>query len=332
MFRSATFKLTSWYLAIIIAISLLFSVVIYTIASREVATRIDDWQSASSYSTSRFLAIREQQLHRAEANLIASLAITNITIWTIGGIGSYYLARRSLRPIKEAHEAQSRFTSDASHELRTPLTSMKAEIEVALRDPKLNKSEMRELLSSNLEEVDKLTKLAQTLLQLSRLDHNALTYEKLPLKKLLASVKDRFKNADRTIVISSESAHKVWGNRASIEELITILMDNAIKYSPAGSTIRITTISKKHMAGFEIVNSGPGIAPTALPHIFDRFYRVDSARSNSSKNGYGLGLSLAKKIIELHGGELTVSSAINADTTFRVLLQKTSASKRQAFN
>lgn len=332
MFRSATFKLTSWYLAIIIAISLLFSVVIYTIASREVATRIDDWQSASSYSTSRFLAIREQQLHRAEANLIASLAITNITIWTIGGIGSYYLARRSLRPIKEAHEAQSRFTSDASHELRTPLTSMKAEIEVALRDPKLNKSEMRELLSSNLEEVDKLTKLAQTLLQLSRLDHNALTYEKLPLKKLLASVKDRFKNADRTIVISSESAHKVWGNRASIEELITILMDNAIKYSPAGSTIRITTISKKHMAGFEIVNSGPGIAPTALPHIFDRFYRVDSARSNSSKNGYGLGLSLAKKIVELHGGELTVSSAINADTTFRVLLQKTSASKRQAFN
>lgn len=332
MFRSATFKLTSWYLAIIIAISLLFSVVIYTIASREVATRIDDWQSASSYSTSRFLAIREQQLHRAEANLIASLAITNITIWTIGGIGSYYLARRSLRPIKEAHEAQSRFTSDASHELRTPLTSMKAEIEVALRDPKLNKSEMRELLSSNLEEVDKLTKLAQTLLQLSRLDHNALTYEKLPLKKLLASVKDRFKNADRTIVISSESAHKAWGNRASIEELITILMDNAIKYSPAGSTIRITTISKKHMAGFEIVNSGPGIAPTALPHIFDRFYRVDSARSNSSKNGYGLGLSLAKKIIELHGGELTVSSAINADTTFRVLLQKTSASKRQAFN
>ena len=332
MFRSATFKLTSWYLAIIIAISLLFSVVIYTIASREVATRIDDWQSASSYSTSRFLAIREQQLHRAEANLIASLAITNITIWTIGGIGSYYLARRSLRPIKEAHEAQSRFTSDASHELRTPLTSMKAEIEVALRDPKLNKSEMRELLSSNLEEVDKLTKLAQTLLQLSRLDHNALTYEKLPLKKLLASVKDRFKNADRTIVISSESAHKVWGNRASIEELITILMDNAIKYSPAGSTIRITTISKKHMVGFEIINSGPGIAPTALPHIFDRFYRVDSARSNSSKNGYGLGLSLAKKIVELHGGELTVSSAINADTTFRVLLQKTSASKRQAFN
>src|SRR5688500_947562 len=129
MFRSATFKLTSWYLAIIVAISLLFSVVIYTIASREVAMRIDDWQSASPHSQSRFLAIREQQLHQAEANLIFSLTITNITIWTIGGIGSYYLARRSLRPIEEAHEAQSRFTSDASHELRTPLASMKTEIE-----------------------------------------------------------------------------------------------------------------------------------------------------------------------------------------------------------
>lgn len=329
MFRSATFKLTSWYIAIIVAISLLFSVVIYTIASREVAMRIDDWQSASSYSQSRFLAIREQQLHRAEANLIFSLTITNIMIWTVGGIGSYYLARRSLRPIKEAHETQSRFTSDASHELRTPLASMKTEIEVALRDPKLSKSEMRELLSSNLEEVDKLTKLAQTLLQLSRLDHNALTYEKLPLKKLLSSVKERFKNADRQIIISSEKVPKILGNRASIEELITILVDNAIKYSPTGSTITVNMMTKKSMAGFEIINAGPGITPRALPHIFDRFYRVDSARSNSSKNGYGLGLSLAKKIVELHGGELTVSSAPNANTTFKVLLPKASSEAKK---
>ena len=328
MFRSATFKLTSWYLAIIIAISLLFSVVIYIIASREVASRIDDWQSVSPYSRSRFLAVREEQLHQAEANLIFSLTITNITIWTIGGVGSYYLARLSLRPIKEAHEAQSRFTSDASHELRTPLASMKTEIEVALRDPKLSKQEMRELLSSNLEEVDKLTKLAQTLLQLSRLDHDALTYEKLSLKKLLSSVKDRFKNADRRIIITAENTPKILGNRASIEELITILMDNAVKYSPSGSSIYVRVISKKQMAGFEIVNSGPGIAPAALPHIFDRFYRVDSARFNSSKNGYGLGLSLAKKIVELHGGELTVSSAVDADTTFKVLLQKSSGVKK----
>lgn len=328
MFRSATFKLTSWYLAIIVAISLLFSVVIYTIASREVAMRIDDWQLASPYDGgTRFQALREQQLHQAEANLIFSLTITNITIWTIGGIGSYYLARRSLRPIKEAHEAQSRFTSDASHELRTPLASMKTEIEVALRDPKLSKSEMRELLSSNLEEVNKLTKLSQTLLQLSRLDHDALTYEKLPLKKLLLSVTARFKNSNRTFVVSSEKLPKVLGNRASIEELATILIDNAVKYSPPGSTIYITPISKKHLAGFEIINSGPGIAPAALPHIFERFYRVDNARTNGSKNGYGLGLSLAKKIVELHSGELTVSSALNADTTFRVLLQKVSSAK-----
>src|SRR6266496_3454320 len=144
MFRSATFKLTSWYLAILVAVCLLFSVIIYTSASREVVARIDDWQATPLYKINepRFITLREQQQHQVEANLVVSLAVANVAIWTIGGIGSYYLARRTLHPIEEAHEAQSRFTSDASHELRTPLASMKTEIEVALRDPDISKQEL----------------------------------------------------------------------------------------------------------------------------------------------------------------------------------------------
>src|SRR5690606_24862255 len=109
-------------------------------------------------------------------------------IWLAGGVGSYYLARRTLRPIEEAHEAQSRFTSDASHELRTPLASMKTELEVALRDPALNKEEMRELLVSNLEEVDKLTKLSQNLLQLSRLEQENIQLERVVLREVISGV------------------------------------------------------------------------------------------------------------------------------------------------
>jgi two-component system sensor histidine kinase CiaH len=329
MFRSATFKLTSWYLAIIIAVSLLFSVVIYIIATNEVSSRIDNWQTTPLYSInkSRYLTFREQQIHQAEANLIFSLAMSNVAIWTLGGFGSYYLARRSLKPIEEAHEAQSRFTSDASHELRTPLASMKTEIEVALRDPKLSKPEMRELLASNLEEVNKLTRLSQTLLQLSRLDHVGLQREKILIYEVAESVIERLDKYEKRVELTGNKSLKLVTNKASLEELITILIDNALKYSPEGSKIRMNLLTKKHMVGFEIINEGEGIDAEALPHIFDRFYRVDSSRSTTNIKGHGLGLALAKKIVEVNGGDLSVSSAPQHETTFRVFLQNLSESK-----
>jgi len=332
MFRSATFKLTSWYLAILVAVCLLFSVIIYTSASREVAARIDDWQATPLYKLNepRFFALREQQQHQAEANLIASLAVANIAIWTLGGIGSYYLARRTLHPIEEAHEAQSRFTSDASHELRTPLASMKTEIEVALRDPDITKKELRELLKSNLEEVDKLSRLSHMLLQLSRLDHSNIILEKVSLLDAARSVIDRLDKEGKRIELTGHSSHKVLANRSSVEELMTILLDNALKYSPEDSKVQMNLLAKKQLTGFEIINEGEGIPAESLPHIFDRFYRVDSSRSTGSKKGYGLGLSLAKKIVELSGGELTVSSAPQQVTTFSVFLQSLSKNKAKS--
>lgn len=329
MFRSATFKLTSWYLAIIIVVSLLFSLVIYTIATNEVVARIDSWQSSplEPMVQSKFLSFRDQQIHQAEANLVFSLTVANLAIWTLGGFGSYYLARKSLTPIEEAHEAQSRFTSDASHELRTPLATMRTEIEVALRDSTLSKQEMRELLSSNLEEVNKLTKLAETLLQLSRLDHKGLSREKVSLRDIAETVIARVDKSNRRVVLSKGKSPKVIANTASIEELMTILIDNALKYSPSTSIVRMNLLTRKQFAGFEIINEGEGISAEDLPHIFDRFYRVDSSRSNGSTRGFGLGLSLAKKIVELHNGELTVTSARGHDTTFQVLLQNLSENK-----
>lgn len=322
MFRSATFKLTSWYLAIIVAVCLLFSVVIYTIASNELIARIQDWQTTPYYSNqSRFLIFREQQVHQAEANLILSLAITNVAIWTLGGVGSYYLAKRTLRPIEKAHTAQSRFTSDASHELRTPLASMKTELEVALRDRSLTPSEMRELLASNLEEVNKLTQLSHTLLQLSRLEQASISREKVALQKLAKTTIQRFGEAGKRIALSGGS-YTIVANQPSLEELLTILLDNALKYSPEGSKIHLNFVAKKQMAGFEVTNSGKGIPAQALPHIFERFYRVDRSRSSGDTNGYGLGLALAKKIVELNNGDLSVTSGAGAETTFQVYLPK----------
>lgn len=331
MFHSATLKLTAWYLAILVAISLLFSIIIYTIASSEIDTRIGYLERNARpgfiINQNRFEVLRSTQVREAEMNLIASLVITNVFIWVAGGIGSYYLARRSLTPIEEAHEAQSRFTSDASHELRTPLASMKTEIEVALRDPNITNQEMRGLLTSNLEEVNKLANLSQNLLQLSRLEHDGFTLEHVELTALAKTVAKQLDKSDARIAIEGEQHIVAHGNTSSLEELMTILLDNALKYSPADSQIQVRFVQPKRLIGFAITNEGDGIPAEVLPHIFDRFYRADSSRTSDSKKGYGLGLSLAKKIVELNHGELTVTSGKNQATTFQVLLPRFSKDK-----
>lgn len=320
MFQSATFKLTVWYLGILVAVSLLFSIVIYGIASREITARIDVVQARFG---PEYLLVRDDQVHQAEANLILALAITNISIWIIGGIGGYYLARRSLQPIEEAHEAQSRFVSDASHELRTPLASMKTELEVALRDNSLSKSEAKELLASNLEEVNKLTELSGTLLKLAKLETNSIKSERVPLQSTIQTAVKRFgPDAKRIHIEKMLFPLDATANRLQVEELATILVDNALKYSTPESKIHISFIKQKQLAGFSVINEGEGIDPKVLPHIFDRFYQVEKSRTSHDEKGFGIGLSLAKKIVEVHHGELSVSSAPGASTTFTVLFPR----------
>lgn len=328
MYKSATVKLTGWYLLILMSISLLFSVIIYRVAESEVATRLDGLQAGiqresdiSSLPRYDYRALRARQADQAADNLFVSLLYTNILILAAGGIGSYVLARRTLRPIEHAHEAQSRFTSDASHELRTPLAIMKTELEVALRDPNLTKEEMKELLGSNLEEVNKLAQLSHTLLQLSKLDHSSFTKQRFALDEVARDVIKRCDKTGARVSFSPPPHHLlIDANQISIEELITILVENAIKYSPDDSAVHVTTTTRNKKACFEIKNSGKGIITSDLPYIFDRFYRADSSRTGGDKNGYGLGLSLAKKIVELHNGELSASSAKDQETTFTFLL------------
>lgn len=326
MFESATIKLTGWYLLILMSISLIFSVAIYQIASNEIGRRLEDVQSGlQSQVDLRFPAnfdfrqLRELQLHQANNNLLIGLAYSNLLILISGGLGCYLLARRTLKPLEEAHEAQSRFTSDASHELRTPLAAMRTELEVALRDPTTTKAEMRELLASNLEEVHKLSRLSHVLLQLSRLDHGNIEQTVLALQDAIQAATARF-DQSRLEVNVPDKPVRIEANGESIEELITILTDNAYKYSPAGSQIALALTKKASTAVLSITNEGRGIAEQDIDHIFDRFYRADASRTKGDKPGYGLGLSLAKKIVEIHGGEISVASTPDKFTTFSVTL------------
>jgi len=333
MFQSATLKLTAWYLAILMAISITFSVVIYQLNYREVSFRLENLQHSiiddvtvtgplSSYFTNYITGPNGPVLNesrKASNQMILSLVYINLGVFLAGGLGAYFLALRTLRPIEEAHESQSRFTSDASHELRTPLAAMKAELEVNLRDKNLSITEARELLKSNLEEVDKLIQLSRMLLHLSRLDHDKLEIDSVDVPALLDDTLKRHPAAAKRFVITSRKKAVTAANEPAISELMSILVDNALKYSPPGTPINIRIFTQRGQVGFEIKNHGKKIPDEILPKLFERFFRADTSRTNGAKNGYGLGLSIAKKIVDLHGGDLTVSST-DEETTFSFYL------------
>ncbi|HEV2412674.1 MAG TPA: histidine kinase dimerization/phospho-acceptor domain-containing protein, partial [Candidatus Saccharimonadales bacterium] len=163
MFKSATVRLTAWYALIIMFISILFSVSLYEVSLHELDDRLHQQMVFLLPRVPKIRAEIISQHNLGSHALLVDLVYFNLIVLVAATTASYLLARQTLEPIEEAHEMQTRFAADASHELRTPLTAMKSEIEVALRDGKLPLSEYQRLLTSNLEEVDRLVTLTNVL-------------------------------------------------------------------------------------------------------------------------------------------------------------------------
>lgn len=319
LFASATLRLTGWYLLILACISLLFSVIVYQVSTGEIERRLMRYQDRS-WSLMQPVpripvldSLRSSELAESKASVVGILVYVNVVVLTLGGGISYLLARRTLRPVEQAHEAQARFVSDASHELRTPLAAMTTELEVALGDPSLKKQEMREILASSLEEVQRLNKLSNMLLALSSGNSQALARQPFDLAASLERVVRRLDESSRITLQVPKKHHRVVGNQPAIEELLVILFDNALKHSPPTSDVTATLSVRDHRVFVRIANSGAGIRPEHLPRIFDRFYRADSARTS---NGHGLGLALARQISDMHGAGLAVKSTPDVTTEF----------------
>lgn len=311
-------------------ISIIFSIIIFQLNFHEVGIRLENLQQGllntptidlnpSIISTLDSSKLLQAQSEQAAIQMLLSLVYINVVILVAGGVGGYFLARRTLKPLEQAHEAQSRFTSDASHELRTPLSAMKTELEVTLRDQKLDPIEAREQLESNLEEVNKLIQLSEMLLKMARLDYDQMDRTQVDLVELLHAQLKLFPKSVKRFDITTRKAAIAVANLPAVTELINILVDNAIKYSPPKSKISVRIFERRLMAGFEITNSGPVIPADKLPRLFDRFYRGDTSRTAGDKNGYGLGLAIAKKIIDIHHGYLYVTST-EKGTTFTFYL------------
>jgi two-component system sensor histidine kinase CiaH len=331
MFRSATFKLTLWYICLVMAISVLFSVILYQVAGNQLSSDLMH-QSARIYN--QFPVFQGDPILRPRADItsgdhriLARLILFNALVVIAAGFGSYALARRTLAPIEEAHEQQKRFTADVSHELRTPLTALRMESEVTLMNPEADTKELRDTLTSNLEEVTKVESLINNLFRLTRLEADELREQFIPLSAvtlLELALENVGKPAEQRAITLMSKAPKedfmVLGDQTSVVQLLVTLLDNAIKYSAPNKTVTLSAEKQDRHAIFTVVDHGIGIEPAALEHVFDRFYRADSSRNKTSVSGFGLGLSIAKMIADVHNSTIIITSNQGHGTTVTVTL------------
>lgn len=330
MFRSVTFKLTMYYLAIIAVISIGFSAVLYHTAAKDLAYGLREQRQRISdnfpvFHDSPYLQFNEE-LQERRSHLLGILVAWNMVVLGVAGVASYALARRTLRPIEVAHEQQKRFTADVSHELRTPLTALKMESEVALLDDAATKAQLKETLASNIEEAEKLTLLVSNLLRLSQLDSDErmALHSRLDLPDVVqAAVKQLQPVADqRNIALNTNltASAAVQGDATTLTQLFVILLDNAIKYSPADTAVTLSSSVQPGSITVKIADQGAGIAKADLEHIFERFYRADSARTSGDSSGFGLGLSIAKLIADSHRASICITSKVGKGTTAAVTI------------
>ena len=239
----------------------------------------------------------------------------------------YYMAGKALIPLKEAYDKQKQFAADASHELRTPLAVLMSSAELLLADPSIKNPFLRQVLEDVKSEVKKMTNLVSDLLMVARSDNNALKVkiQRLDLAEILEQVVRTMKPLaeKKNIKLIGENFSKTLINadEQKIKQLAIILVDNAIKYTLEGGSVLVEMEnSNNNRAVFSVMDSGIGIAPEDLDKVFERFYRVDKARSREM-GGNGLGLAIASEIVKIHEGKISVASKLGEGTKFTVELK-----------
>ncbi len=308
----------------------------------------------------------ETDMRRALGEIAALLALGLPVAVGLSAVGGYFIARRSLSPVRQmatrarrisadslserlpvqnphdelgelatvfnqtleridkAFAELKRFTADASHELRTPLTALRTVGEVGLREARTVDA-LREVIGSMLEEAQRLTDLVQALLSLSRAQsgEQPLVKEEVSLGELLREVRDSMvvlaAEKKQEVLVECDEEATVLAARPFLRQALLNLVHNAIRYSPADSTISLNCAQRANNAIIEVADEGPGIAREHLEKIFERFYRIDKARSRQA-GGAGLGLAIAKWSIERQGGRIEVESEPSHGAMFRIIL------------
>jgi heavy metal sensor kinase len=231
---------------------------------------------------------------------------------------------QTLGRLERAVGEMRQFGAALAHELRTPLTVLRGEIEMALADARAGVNIERRL-AGQLEEIDKLKRLIDQLLTLARAEAGELTIARAPvnLGAMIETLTDQLELVaqEKGVALRCECAEPatVAGDASWLERVLLNLLDNAIKFTPAGGTVLVRLAREGTSARVDVSDTGVGMAPDVVPHVFERFYRADPSRSSATE-GVGLGLSLAKWIVERHGGRIEVASTPGKGSTFSVFL------------
>lgn len=230
---------------------------------------------------------------------------------------------RLLDRLEKAFSSLKQFTADVSHQLQTPLTVMKGTAEVALGSPR-TQSEYQGTLAELAEEVDEMARVLADLRALTLADAGAESGERGPvnLTDVVGEAAEIVEALAETKKISVDTAIEpgvtVWGSRIGLKQILLNLGDNAVKYTPDGGRISLTLESRDREALLTVSDTGVGIPAEDLPHVFDRFYRA--RRTTPPSAGTGLGLAIVKRIVEVHGGSVSVESGLGKGSTFTVRL------------
>jgi len=325
MFKNARLKLTAWYLVIIMFVSIAFSLVIY----RGLMSEVHRFSRMQRLRIERVLPPNPTQpfftdedlITEIQQRIIFGLGIINIIIFLTSGALGYFLAGKTLRPIQEMVEEQNRFISDASHELRTPLTALKSSLEVNLRDKNLTIEDAKKTMSESIKDVNDLQRLSDSLLNLSQYQKPFSPSDiknislNVCINEAVKKVRPLAKQKQITFEKNVEKIN-IKGIKDDLINLFVIILDNAIKYSTKKTSIKIYAKKINNQIIINIKDQGVGIEKKDLPFIFDRFFRADQSRSKEKVNGYGLGLSIAKKIVLNHHGKISVTSQIDKGSIF----------------
>jgi signal transduction histidine kinase len=234
-----------------------------------------------------------------------------------------------LARLDAAFAAQRQFTADASHELRNPLAIIRTNVDVALTDPHADPDDLRHTITVVKRASDRMARLVDDLLALARRQEPTLEHEPVDLGVAVTEASDDFvvPAAARNIVLDRAIAPGVvvTGDRDALKRAVANLLDNAVRLAPAGSRIRLATGSEGDRAWIAVADEGPGIAPEDQPHVFDRFWRADKARSRAD-GGTGLGLAIVRQIAQSHGGSIRLQSKVGVGSSFVIWLPVTTPS------
>lgn len=256
-----------------------------------------------------------------------ALIFLGLVAMVIATAAGHFMSGRAIVPLKEAYEKQRQFAADASHELRTPLAVVMASAELLLNDPSIQSPFLKQVIEDVRDEVKKMTKLVGDLLVVARSDNKALKLkpQKFDLAELLQqNIRMMQPLAEKKKVALHEKNMKktmIHADEQKIKQLVLILVDNAVKYTPEGGEVTVSMEkAERGRVRFAVKDTGIGISEADREKIFDRFYRVDKARSREM-GGNGLGLAIAQEIVNLHKGEISVESEQGKGTTFFVELR-----------